>query len=54
VPVVERFMIALGQNGVGVRALVPQEATLEQVFFELTESDGENEPPVALRLEPVA
>jgi ABC-2 type transport system ATP-binding protein len=54
VPVVERFMIALGQNGVGVRALVPQEATLEQVFFELTESDGETEPPVALRLEPVA
>jgi ABC-2 type transport system ATP-binding protein len=54
VPVVERFMIALGQSGVGVRALVPQEATLEQVFFELTESDGETEPPVALRLEPVA
>jgi ABC-2 type transport system ATP-binding protein len=52
--VVERFMIALGQNGVGVRALVPQQATLEQVFFELTESDGEAEPPVALRLEPVA
>ena len=34
------FMIALGRHGIGVRALVPQQATLEQVFFELTESDG--------------
>jgi ABC-2 type transport system ATP-binding protein len=38
--VVETFTIALGRAGVGVRALVPQQATLEQVFFELTESDG--------------
>jgi ABC-2 type transport system ATP-binding protein len=38
--VVEAFTIALGRAGVGVRALVPQQATLEQVFFELTESDG--------------
>jgi ABC-2 type transport system ATP-binding protein len=38
---VERFMVALGRAGIGVRALVPQEATLEQLFFELTESDGE-------------
>jgi ABC-2 type transport system ATP-binding protein len=52
-PAVERFMIALGRDGVGVRALVPQQATLEQVFFELTEADGQPEPNAALRLEPV-
>ena len=51
---VERFMIALGRDGIGVRALVPQQATLEQVFFELTESDAPAEPDAALRLEPVA
>ncbi len=52
--VVERFMIALGQGGVGVRALVPQQATLEQVFFELTESDGAAPATEqAPRLEPV-
>jgi ABC-2 type transport system ATP-binding protein len=39
-PVVEAFTVALGRAGVGVRSLVPQQATLEQVFFELTESDG--------------
>jgi ABC-2 type transport system ATP-binding protein len=38
--VVEAFMVALGRAGIGVRALVPQQATLEQVFFELTESDA--------------
>jgi ABC-2 type transport system ATP-binding protein len=38
--VVEAFTVALGRAGVGVRALVPQQATLEEVFFELTESDG--------------
>jgi ABC-2 type transport system ATP-binding protein len=53
-PAVERFMIALGRDGIGVRALVPQQATLEQVFFELTEPDGVVEPNAALRLEPVA
>jgi ABC-2 type transport system ATP-binding protein len=53
-PAVERFMIALGRDGIGVRALVPQQATLEQVFFELTESDGQATPDAALRLEPVA
>ena len=52
--VVEQFMIALGREGVGVRALVPQQATLEQVFFDLTESDGAGPPEPAPRLEPVA
>jgi ABC-2 type transport system ATP-binding protein len=53
-PAVERFMIALGRDGIGVRALVPQQATLEQVFFELTESDAPAAPDPAPRLEPVA
>ncbi|MEP6640593.1 MAG: ABC transporter ATP-binding protein [Gaiellales bacterium] len=53
-PAVERFMIALGRDGIGLRALVPQQATLEQVFFELTESDAPAAPDSALRLEPVS
>ncbi len=51
--VVEQFMIALGRHDVGVRALVPQQATLEQVFFELTESDGAAAAEPAPVLEPV-
>ena len=51
---VEQFMIALGRHDVGVRALVPQQATLEQVFFELTESDGGPAPAPAPALEPVS
>jgi hypothetical protein len=39
---------------VGVRALVPQQATLEQVFFELTESDGNAAAEPAPALEPVS
>jgi ABC-2 type transport system ATP-binding protein len=50
---VERFMIALGRHGIGVRALVPQQATLEQVFFELTEPDGQAVPERAPSLEAV-
>ncbi|MGZ4430590.1 MAG: ABC transporter ATP-binding protein [Gaiellales bacterium] len=42
--VVERFVVALGQHGIGIHALVPQQATLEQLFFQLTESDGVAEP----------
>jgi ABC-2 type transport system ATP-binding protein len=53
-PVVEQLMIALGKQGIGVRALVPQQATLEQVFFDLTESDGAVPPEHVPRLEPVA
>ena len=33
-------MITLGQRRIGVRALIPQQATLEQLFFQLTEQDG--------------
>jgi ABC-2 type transport system ATP-binding protein len=36
----ERFMITLGKRRIGVRALIPQQATLEQLFFQLTEQDG--------------
>ncbi len=50
---VERFMIALGRQGIGVHALVPQQATLEQVFFELTEPDGAAAPEPAPSLEAV-
>jgi hypothetical protein len=46
-------MIALGRKAIGVRALVPQQATLEQVFFELTESDGGAVPEPAPSLEAV-
>ena len=51
--VVERYVIALGQRRVGVRALVPQQATLEELFFRLTESDGETTPAPAPSLEAV-
>ena len=33
-------MITLGKRRIGVRALIPQQATLEQLFFQLTEQDG--------------
>ncbi len=36
---VERFVAALVGAGVGVRALVPQEASLEELFFQLTEPE---------------
>jgi ABC-2 type transport system ATP-binding protein len=51
--VLEAFTIALGRAGVGVRALVPQQATLEQVFFELTEGDGAAPAPPEPALEAV-
>ena len=47
----ERFMITLGRRRIGVRALIPQHATLEQLFFELTERDA---APPAVPAEPVA
>ena len=40
----ERFMITLGKRRIGVRALIPQQATLEQLFFQLTEQDGPRRP----------
>ena len=36
----ERFVAELIRDGIGVRALVPQQATLEQLFFQLTEPGG--------------
>jgi ABC-2 type transport system ATP-binding protein len=51
--VVEQFTIALGRAGIGVHALVPQQATLEELFFQLTESDGQAVAEPAPRLEAV-
>ena len=42
----ERFMVTLGQRRIGVHALIPQQATLEQLFFQLTEQDAAPPPPV--------
>jgi hypothetical protein len=42
----ERFMITLGRRRIGVRALIPQQATLEQLFFQLTEQDAVPAPAV--------
>jgi len=39
-PTVERYVAELALAGIGVRALVPAQATLEQLFFQLTESDA--------------
>jgi ABC-2 type transport system ATP-binding protein len=36
---VARLTIALGEAGVGIRALVPRTATLEELFFRLTEGE---------------
>jgi ABC-2 type transport system ATP-binding protein len=35
-----RLSIALGEAGVGIVALVPRTATLEELFFRMTEGDG--------------
>ena len=48
----ERFMITLGKRRIGVRALIPQQATLEQLFFQLTEQDAA--PPAPPVLDAVA
>jgi ABC-2 type transport system ATP-binding protein len=36
--------IALGEAGIGIAALVPRTATLEELFFRMTEGDGAAEP----------
>jgi ABC-2 type transport system ATP-binding protein len=51
-PLVERYVAALVEAGIGVRGLVPQEASLEQLFFQLTEP-GAAEPSPASALEEV-
>jgi ABC-2 type transport system ATP-binding protein len=37
---VPRLSIALGESGVGISALVPRNATLEELFFRMTEGDA--------------
>jgi ABC-2 type transport system ATP-binding protein len=39
-----RLSIALGEAGVGISALVPKSATLEELFFRMTEGDGAAAP----------
>jgi ABC-2 type transport system ATP-binding protein len=51
-PLVERYVAALVDAGIGVRGLVPQEASLEQLFFQLTEP-GSAEPASPPALEKV-
>ena len=36
--------VALGQSGVGIHALVPRTATLEELFFQMTEGGHETAP----------
>jgi ABC-2 type transport system ATP-binding protein len=43
-----RLSIALGEAGVGIRALVPRTATLEELFFRLTEGAAEPAPAPVL------
>ena len=40
--------IALGEAGVGIAALVPRSATLEELFFRMTEDDGDAPAPAGL------
>jgi ABC-2 type transport system ATP-binding protein len=49
----ERVSLLLAEAGIGVRALVPRQATLEDLFFELTEGSA-GEPAAAPELEQVA
>jgi ABC-2 type transport system ATP-binding protein len=49
-----RLSIALGEAGIGIRALVPRTATLEELFFRLTEGTAEPEPDEPAALERAA
>jgi ABC-2 type transport system ATP-binding protein len=44
---VSELSIALGEAGIGIAALIPRTATLEELFFRMTEGDGEPAPPEA-------
>jgi ABC-2 type transport system ATP-binding protein len=44
---VARLSIALGEARVGILALTPQTATLEELFFRMTEGDGVAMAPAA-------
>jgi ABC-2 type transport system ATP-binding protein len=41
---VTALSIALGETGVGIAALVPRTATLEELFFRMTEEDAGSAP----------
>jgi ABC-2 type transport system ATP-binding protein len=47
---VAALSIALVEAGVGITALAPTGATLEELFFRLTEGEGANGAPVAPRV----
>jgi ABC-2 type transport system ATP-binding protein len=44
---VAELSVALVEAGALIRSLVPQTATLEDLFFKLTEEDPASEPAVA-------
>jgi ABC-2 type transport system ATP-binding protein len=44
---VGELTLALGRNGIGILALAPELATLEDLFFRLTESAGDHGGPAA-------
>jgi ABC-2 type transport system ATP-binding protein len=50
----ERFVAALVERGIGLRALVPEEATLEQLFFQLTEPGAAAAPAPRAAVEELA
>jgi hypothetical protein len=43
--VVPELTLALAAAGIGIRELVPDAATLEELFFRLTEGGGEESAP---------
>ena len=46
---VTALSVALGEAGIGIAALVPRTATLEELFFRMTEGDGAPTPESARR-----
>jgi ABC-2 type transport system ATP-binding protein len=50
---VPALSIALGEAGVGISALVPRTATLEELFFRMTEGEPAAEAPAPLEQEAV-
>jgi ABC-2 type transport system ATP-binding protein len=53
---ITELSVALGEAGIGISALIPRTATLEELFFRMTEGDGEAAAPAPADLveEPVA
>jgi ABC-2 type transport system ATP-binding protein len=45
-PAAAALSIALGEAGIGIAALVPRTATLEELFFRMTEEDAAEPAPV--------